>query len=170
MMRQRGFTLIEMLVVVAIIGLLSTLVFIAYSNARSKARDAVRSGDIAQVRKALEVYYNSTGDFPSTLADGEIGNPTNGMGCLGTFGWEADTACATPVFMGVAPRDPASTADVPNHDRPCATIGIPCNYSYARLSGERYELHFRLEVGAGQLGVGLLCATEAGVGPACAHQ
>ena len=169
-MRARGFTLIEMLVVVAIIGLLSTLVFIAYNNARSKARDAIRSGDVAQLRKGLEIYYNATGGFPAALADGEIGNPGNGIGCLGALGWEADTACANPVYMGVAPRDPASRSEVPNHDRPCATFGVPCNYSYDLLSGERYEIHFRLEVGTGQLGVGLLCGTEAGVGPDCAHQ
>ncbi|MDO8559774.1 MAG: type II secretion system protein [bacterium] len=169
MIRRTGFTLIEMLVVIAIIGLLSTLVLIAYGNARSKARDAIRSGDVAQLRKALEVYFNTSVDFPPTLADGEIGNPTNGIGCLGALGWEVDTTCANPVYMGLAPRDPASTSDVPNHNRPCATFGTPCNYSYARLSGERYEIHFRLEVGAGQLGVGLLCGTEAGVGPSCAH-
>lgn len=161
-----GYTLIELLVVLAIIGLLATLVLIAFSSARQKARDAVRTGDVAQLRKALEIYYNVHAAYPSTVADGEIGNPTDGMGCLGIDGWEQDTECAQPVYLGLAPRDPGSTTD----GKPCRDFSAPCNYSYSQLSGEQYEIHFRLEADIGELFGGLNCATEAGTAAACAHQ
>ncbi len=53
MRKQKGFTLIELLVVVAIIGLLATLAVLAFGNARQKARDAKRLGDLENVMKAM---------------------------------------------------------------------------------------------------------------------
>lgn len=168
--RTRGYTLIELLVVIAIIGLLSTLVLIAFSSARQKARDAVRTGDIAQLRKALEVYYNVHVGYPATVGDGEIGNFPNGIGCLGSIGWEQNTNCTPSIFMGLTPRDPSSPAANPVNDQPCQGNALPCNYSYQRLSSTQYEIHFRLEAATGGLSTGLNCATEAGTGLTCAHQ
>lgn len=164
--RRCGYTLIELLVVLAIIGVLATLVLVALGSARQKARDAVRTGDVAQLRKALEIYYNVHAAYPPAVADGEIGNPTDGAGCLGVAGWEQDTECAQPVYMGLAPQDPSN----PNNGRPCRDNFTPCNYSYVRLSGEQYEIHFRLEAVTGELDAGLNCASEAGAGLACTHQ
>ncbi len=59
-----GFTLIELLVVIAIIGLLASIVLVALNNARSKARDVRRIGDIHQINKALALYYSSAGSLP----------------------------------------------------------------------------------------------------------
>lgn len=168
-MRRRGFTLIEMLVVFAIIGLLSTLAAVAYQSARKRARDAARVGDTAQLRRALEIYYNVKLDFPAPVLDGEIGNAPSGAGCLGDAGWEADTSCATPIYMQVTPRDPGNTEATPNNNRPCKNFDLPCHYSYARLSKDRYEIHFRLESDTGGLNAGLNCATESGVSASCAH-
>ncbi len=59
-----GFTLVEMLVVVSIIGLLLTFAAITFDNARKKSRDAKRLSDIAQLQKALDLYYNKYGAYP----------------------------------------------------------------------------------------------------------
>ncbi len=59
-----GFTLIEMLVVVAIIGLLSSAVLVGLSEARTRARDARRIADIREIQNGLENYYFTNGTYP----------------------------------------------------------------------------------------------------------
>ncbi len=65
----RGFTLIELLVVISIIGLLSSVVFASLSTARAKSRDARRKSDITQISKALELYYDKYGGYPTSACD-----------------------------------------------------------------------------------------------------
>ncbi len=66
---RSGFTLIEMLVVVAIIGLLSSVVVVGLGSARQNARDARRISDLRQIQNALEVYYSSNNAYPAALTD-----------------------------------------------------------------------------------------------------
>lgn len=66
---SRGFSLIEILVVIAIIGILSTIVFASMQQARKKSRDADRISDISQLEAALHTYAITYGRYPSS-ADG----------------------------------------------------------------------------------------------------
>jgi prepilin-type N-terminal cleavage/methylation domain-containing protein len=68
--RNFGFTLIELLVVISIIGLLSSVVLSSLNSARKKARDAVRTSDIIQIRSALQMYYEDFGRYPITACLG----------------------------------------------------------------------------------------------------
>ena len=61
---KKGFTLIELLVVIAIIGLLSSIVLVILKGTRDKARDVRRLSDMRQIRLALELYYDSNGNYP----------------------------------------------------------------------------------------------------------
>jgi prepilin-type N-terminal cleavage/methylation domain-containing protein len=54
-----GFTLIELLVVITIIGVLATLVITNLNEARARARDVRKKQDLAQLKTALQMYYNS---------------------------------------------------------------------------------------------------------------
>ena len=64
--KDRGFTLVELLVVIAIIGVLATLLLLQLGGARGKGRDAKRISDIAQLRTALEQYYDdNSGTYPA---------------------------------------------------------------------------------------------------------
>ncbi len=67
MNNQKGFTLIEMLVVVAIIGLLSSVVVVGVGSARQRARDARRISDIRQIQNLLENAYVGAGAYPANL-------------------------------------------------------------------------------------------------------
>lgn len=57
-MRKKGFTLLEMLVVIGIISILISLGIASYSTAQKKARDAKRKGDIRAILNAVEQYYS----------------------------------------------------------------------------------------------------------------
>lgn len=59
--QKRGFTLVELLVVIAIIGILAAMILSSLGSARSKARDASRKNDLAQLRLALEQYADDKG-------------------------------------------------------------------------------------------------------------
>ena len=63
-MRPKGFTLIELLVVIAIIGVLSSVVLASLNSARAKASDAKRVADMRQVNVAMELYYDTYGNYP----------------------------------------------------------------------------------------------------------
>lgn len=59
-----GFTLIELMVVIAIIGLLMAAGLVSYTNAQKTARDAKRQADMNAYAKALEQNYSNTGSWP----------------------------------------------------------------------------------------------------------
>lgn len=68
-MNKSGFTLIEMLVVVAIIGILSTFVLTELTGVRGNVRDTKRIADIRIIQAALEAYYERMDSYPVDLYD-----------------------------------------------------------------------------------------------------
>lgn len=80
-MKRSGFTLIEMLVVVTIIGLLSSTILVGLDNARRRARDARRIVDLRQIQNGLESFYSSKRTYPDSgdLYDSITGLPTDPM-------------------------------------------------------------------------------------------
>lgn len=57
--QQLGFTLIELMVVIAIIGLLMAAGLVSYTSAQKNARDAKRQADINAVGQAMEMYAST---------------------------------------------------------------------------------------------------------------
>jgi len=62
---QNGMTLIEILIVVAIIGILSVASIVGYSRQLSRSRDAQRKADLEKIRVAFEDYYNDHDCYPN---------------------------------------------------------------------------------------------------------
>ncbi len=92
-MKQKGFTLIEMLVVVAIIGILSSVILVGLTGTRKQGRDTRRIADLRQVQTGLELYFNKNGAFP---------DPGN---------WTSLSTALTGAGLGIntIPKDPLST-------------------------------------------------------------
>ncbi|TSC60576.1 MAG: putative General secretion pathway protein GspG [Parcubacteria group bacterium LiPW_15] len=70
--RRKGFTLIEMLIVVAIIGILASVVVIGIGPAQQRARDSRRASDLKQIQTSLELFYNKNGKYPTGGTDAEM--------------------------------------------------------------------------------------------------
>jgi prepilin-type N-terminal cleavage/methylation domain-containing protein len=64
--RHAGFTIVELIVVVAIIAVLAAVVIFNIFAARSRARDVARRVSIGELEKALEVYYSEHQAYPIT--------------------------------------------------------------------------------------------------------
>lgn len=63
-----GFTLVELLVVISIIGILSGVILANLNTTRAKSRDAKKVADIKTIQIALEVYFDVYRKFPGTLS------------------------------------------------------------------------------------------------------
>lgn len=62
-----SFTLIELLIVIAILGILSSLISGNFITSLKKGRDTKRKSDIEQIQKALEMYYEDNNKYPLTV-------------------------------------------------------------------------------------------------------
>lgn len=68
-MRNKGFTLIELMIVVAIIGILAVVAIPLYANAVKKAKEGATKGGLSALRSAIKIYYSDhEGIWPSQVA------------------------------------------------------------------------------------------------------
>jgi type II secretion system protein G len=70
---KRGFTLIELVVVISILAILSGVLVPRVTNHMKSARDARRLADIKTIRNAVEQYYMDKGEFPKANANSSYG-------------------------------------------------------------------------------------------------
>ncbi len=66
---ERGFTLIELLIAFSIIAILVFLALANYIMAVRKSEDIACQANLKTIRKAIDVYNMSTGDYPNSLND-----------------------------------------------------------------------------------------------------
>ena len=69
-----GFTIVELLIVIVVIGILAAVSIVAYSGIQGRARDSQRLQDIATIRKALEMYKTEQGRYPVPVANPGVNN------------------------------------------------------------------------------------------------
>jgi len=63
--RQKGFTIVELLIVIVVIGILAAIVITTYSGIQAKARNAKRQTDIQSLQTQFEAYFSQSGHYPS---------------------------------------------------------------------------------------------------------
>jgi len=128
--RLAGFTLIEMLVVVAIIGILSTASLTIYIDAQRQSRDAIRLQDMQTINDALVAFYIDNRRYPGQPVNPGEPNPPDGISAAGQIigaGHEIDDALRP--YVSEIPRDPAH--DTGNAELPSGNVNF--FYSYDPL-------------------------------------
>jgi len=63
--KNKGFTIVELLIVIVVIGILATLVIVTFTGIQQKARNSQRQTDINAVDSHVEAYYASSGNYPT---------------------------------------------------------------------------------------------------------
>src|SRR4030042_3819461 len=132
---QLGFTLVELLVVMAILGILTVITLGNFRTSQIKARDAQRKSDLRQISNALEAYYNDYTRYPSANTAGKM------LACLCEEGdepcdWDSEAGyrefcdANSTVYMSKVPGDPVSSTDFP--------------YCY-QSDGSYYKIYAKLE-------------------------
>ena len=66
--RSKGFTIVELLIVIVVIAILATLVIVTFTGIQQKARDSKRQTDINALNSHLAAFYASSGYYP-TITD-----------------------------------------------------------------------------------------------------
>ena len=95
--KQGGFTLLELLIVIVIIGILALIIVPGLASGPKRARDAQRKSDMRAVKNALETYYNDKNTYPTPTG-------TNGS----TTYFSNLSAVLTPDYLPTVPTDPRS--------------------------------------------------------------
>ena len=104
-MKKGGFTLIEILVVVAIISILVGSVLVGLGPAQRQGRDTRRIADLRQIQNALELYFAKCGYYPGTAQSTATCGAYQAVSTWGDL-----TTALTGSSLGVSqiPNDPTS--------------------------------------------------------------
>lgn len=144
---KSGFTLVELLVVISIIGILIGLSIFGLQGARQASRDSKRKADLESIRSGIEIYKSDCNAYP--ISAGGVASAVLANSGTSLIGTGTPTSCAVAnTYMAGIPSDPTS----PNTD-----------YIYAS-DGVTYEICSALEQGTSLPGVSCggiaLCGNE----------
>lgn len=143
--RQLGFTIVELLIVIVVIGILAAITIVAYNGIQKRASDTRRQSDIDIITKSLELYYIDNGRYPAGSGSTTI---NASWSTTADASWQ-NLATALRPYAASLPTDPISSPGV------AVTGSSGYNYAYyANTStfcgaavGKMYILVYRLESG-----------------------
>ena len=141
---RSGFTLIELMVVITIIGVVFGVILTSATQIRKNARDTQRKSDLAKIQSALQNYYADESFYPSCLTlGGSIINTTTG--CNG--------AGSTITYLNPVPNDPLTSSGALSYCYQPLTSsgGSTCDNTSPTPSGRcnYYNLYANLENSTG---------------------
>jgi prepilin-type N-terminal cleavage/methylation domain-containing protein len=124
--KQTGFTIVELLIVIVVIGILAAITIVAYNGVQARARDSQRVSDLQSIQKALELYKAQHGTYPPS-------NPTTAAICAShTNGYSYSDATDGTWLNSLVTNKVLSKAPV-SPDNGCAH-----HYSYLYVPASNY--------------------------------
>lgn len=108
--KQQGFTIVELLIVIVVIGILAALVITTFTGIQQKARDTERQTDIKALQGQIEAYYAQKGNYPTRTNVND-----SGWRGLNMKGLDAE-ALKDPKFNGAGQLAAAVSATVYRYD------------------------------------------------------
>lgn len=102
---KAGFTILEILIVLAVFGLLATLAVLSLNSARARVRDAQRLSDVSTLSAALSRYWLEKATYPSSTGL-ELGKPGTNTEVLSAGGFEKREGAQTPIYLDRLPTGP----------------------------------------------------------------
>jgi general secretion pathway protein G len=105
-----GFTIVELLIVIIVIGILATLTVVAYNGVQTRSANLNRKTDLSAVSKALDLYFLDNGRYPPVVGG------FAGQTCISPGGWNCWGAGTTnrilpTQYQAVMPQDPKYVDD-----------------------------------------------------------
>lgn len=67
---KRGFTIVELIVAMAVIAIIAGIVIVSYGSIQRQARDSDRDSDIVQIKIGLQKYYADNSTYPDVCPGG----------------------------------------------------------------------------------------------------
>ena len=116
--KQGGFTLLELLIVIVIIGILAVLIIPNLASGPARARDAQRKSDLRNIKTALETYFNDNNSYPTA---GAASCTPSVASCLGTV-----LSTGSTPYMKVVPNDPKSGQNYTYSPTPASCAAGAC--------------------------------------------
>ncbi len=115
---SKGFTLLELLIVIVIIGILAVLIIPNLASGPQRARDSQRKSDLRNIKTALETYYNDSNSYPTAGAASCVPDASS---CLGTI-----LTTGTTPYMKSVPKDPKASQNYDYLPTPASCASGAC--------------------------------------------
>ena len=104
----KGFTLVELMVVVAIIGILSSIVVVGLGSSRAAGRDNERTSDIKEIQLALKLYAFDNNVYPSTGGQPKCIRASSVQSCWVSVPGDDALNAALSIYLSSLPTDPVA--------------------------------------------------------------